>query len=36
VAVEARYALGPGDRVGLALGGYDAGRPLVINPTLAG
>jgi hypothetical protein len=35
VAVAARYAvLGAGKRVGLVLGGYDAGRPLIIDPML--
>ncbi|MBW0001832.1 MAG: SBBP repeat-containing protein [Verrucomicrobia bacterium] len=34
VSVEARYALEAGGRVSLAIGGYDAGRPLVIDPVL--
>jgi Beta-propeller repeat len=34
VTVEARYALGVGNRVGLELGRYDATQPLIINPVL--
>ena len=34
VAVEARYASAGGDRVGLALGRYDAAEVLIIDPVL--
>jgi len=33
-AVEARYVVRPDSRIGLALGAYDAARPLEIDPTL--
>ena len=33
--VEARYVLKPGKRVGIEVGSYDPGRPLVIDPVLA-
>ena len=32
--VAARYALGPGNRVGFHVGAYDAARTLIIDPTL--
>jgi hypothetical protein len=34
VPVAARYAIGADDQIGFALGRYDAGQPLVIDPAL--
>lgn len=35
VAVTARYTIAEDGSIGFALGGFDAGRPLIIDPTLA-
>ncbi len=34
VGVESSYALGPGNRYGFRLGGYDRARPLLIDPAV--